>query len=129
MKKFIHWAICILIFLPIGLIVASMLVHNIRWAKYERLAKRWIDESGMDVIEMKRQFGNLHSHAGTVSSITHKGIDIFKPEGTPIIAPQSGFIYFRGDHNKGDTIGYVGTTALSLENDQRNSRLEKNVLP
>lgn len=41
------------------------------------------------------------------TSITHKGIDIFAPTGTPIIAPQSGFIYFRGEGTKGGNRIYM----------------------
>lgn len=48
------------------------------------------------------------------SSVVHKGIDIFKPVGTPILAPQSGFIYWRSHNGKGGNHIYMLGPLLRL---------------
>lgn len=41
------------------------------------------------------------------SSVTHKGIDIFAAEGTPILAATSGLVLFKGELSKGGNVVVV----------------------
>ncbi len=48
------------------------------------------------------------------TSGVHKGIDIFKPAGTPVVASQSGIVVWRGQHPKGGNMIYMLGPLLRL---------------